>query len=415
MVSPLLTTNKEQIDFTMQNAIPIADNVYWVGVNDRQTDLFEAMWPLPRGVSYNSYLIAGEKVALLDTVKDSSMPMFLDRISDVLPESPRIDYLVIHHLEPDHSGSIPHLRKLFPEMRIVGNQKTAEFLEHLFGITEGVDIVKDGDEIDLGGKKLKFFLTPMVHWPETMMSYEPENKILFSGDAFGGFGALDGSIFDDELDIPYFEDEILRYFSNIVSKYTGPVQKAIGKLSELEIGMVAATHGPIWREKPDEIIGLYDKWSKQQAEPGVVIAYGSMYGNTQKMMEAVARGVSEAGCPEIRIHDLSRTHTSYVIRDAWHYKGLILGSPTYDLGIFPPVSALVKLLEEKRLQNRTLGIFGTYGWSGGAVKGLLAFAEKTKQNLIEPVIEARFSSKQDQTELCYQLGQNIAKAVMSEE
>ncbi len=396
----------------MQNAIPISDNIFWVGVNDRQTDLFEGMWPLPRGVSYNSYLVAGEKVALMDTVKEGSMPIFLDRIANVLPNKLKIDYLVIHHLEPDHSGSIPHLKKLFPEMTIIGNQKTAEFVEHLFGITEGVQIVKEGDELDLGGKKLKFFMTPMVHWPETMMSYELESKTLFSGDAFGGFGTLDGSIFDDQLDISYYEDEILRYFSNIVGKYTGPVQKAIGKLSGIDIKTVCATHGPVWRSKPAEIIGLYDKWSKQETEPGIVIAYGSMYGNTANMMEAVAHGITDAGCSEIRVHDLSRSHLSYVIRDTWRYKGLILGSSTYDLGIFPPVDALVKLLQAKKLSNRTVGIFGSYGWSGGAVSGLRSFAETTKQNLIEPVVESRFTPGDDLLEQCRQLGYNVAKAVM---
>ena len=395
----------------MQNAIPVADNIYWVGVNDRQTDLFEGMWPLPRGVSYNSYVVAGEKVALMDTVKEGTMPMFLERIGNVLADNPQIDYLVIHHLEPDHSGSIPHLKKLFPNMTIVGNKKTAEFLEHLFDITDGVQIVKDGDEIDLGGKILQFFMTPMVHWPETMMSYEQETKTIFSGDAFGGFGTLDGSIFDDELDIPYFEDEILRYFSNIVGKYTGPVQKAIAKLNDIDIKTVCATHGPVWRSKPDEIIGLYDKWSKQETEPGIVIAYGSMYGNTAKMMESVASGVTEAGCSEIRVHDLSRSHLSYVIRDIWRYKGLILGSSTYDLGMFPPVDALVKLLQAKKLSNRTVGIFGSYGWSGGAVKGLKEYAENTNQNLVEPVIESRFTPGDDLLEQCRQLGFNVAQEV----
>jgi flavorubredoxin len=350
-------------------------------------------------------------VALLDTVKKGSLPACLERIGDALGTRPRIDYLVVHHLEPDHSGSLPVLMKLFPEMCIIGNEKTAEFLDNLYGIKDNVRIVKDGDELNLGGRKLKFFLTPMVHWPETMMSYESNDKILFSGDAFGGFGTLDGNIFDDTLDMAYFEDEILRYFSNIISKYTGPVQKAIEKLKGMEIKVVAATHGPVWRKRPGEIIGLYDKWSRQQADKGVVIAYGSMYGNTERMMEAVARGISEAGCSEIRVHDLSRSHVSYVIRDAWRYKGLILGSPTYDMGIFPPVDGLVRLLQEKKLNNRFVGVFGSYGWSGGGVKGLKSFVEKNKLTLVEPVVEAKFSAKDDELEQSSQLGRNVTLAV----
>jgi flavorubredoxin len=395
----------------VKDAIPVADNVYWVGANDRQTDLFEGIWPLPRGVSYNCYLMVAQKVALLDTVKEGTLSACLERVGNVLGAAPRVDYLVIHHLEPDHSGSVPFLRRVFPEMQIVGNEKTAEFLQHLYGIRDNIRVVKDGDELDLGGKKLRFLLTPMVHWPETMMSYEPNDRILFSGDAFGGFGTLDGDIFDDTLDIADFEDEILRYFSNIIGKYAGPVQKAIERLRDLEVRVVAATHGPIWRQRPGAIIERYDRWSRQEGEPGIVIAYGSMYGSTESMMEAVARGIRETGLPRIRVYDLSRSHVSYVIRDAWRYKGLILGSPTYDTGIFPPVGGLVRLLEEKKLRNRVVGIFGSYGWSGGGVKGLKEFVERSKQELVEPVVEARFAATGDELERCRQLGRNVAGAV----
>ncbi len=398
----------------MKKAIPIAPDVYWVGENDRETHLFEGMWPLPRGVSYNSYLIDDEKVVLFDTVKKVSMQGCLQKIEDILGRKKKIDYLVVHHLEPDHSGSIPFLRELFPEMTILGNEKTAEFLAHLYGITEGVQIVADGDELNVGKHTLKFVLTPMVHWPETMMTYELKNKILFSGDAFGGFGALDGDIFDDKVDIDYFEDEILRYFSNIVGKYTVPVSRAIEKLKNVEVSIVASTHGPVWRTQPAEIIRYYDRWSRQQGEEGVVIAYGSMYGNTEKLMESVAAGMRQEGFKTIRVHNLSRSHLSYVIRDIWRYKGLVLGTPTYDMGIFPPMDALVRLLEEKRLKNRIVGLFGTYGWSGGGVKGLQAFVERTKLQLMEPVVEARFSAADEQLNQCRQLGRQMAQAVRSQ-
>jgi flavorubredoxin len=395
----------------VNGAIPIRDNVYWVGANDRRTDLFEGIWPLPRGVSYNSYLIADKKKCLLDTVKKSSLSVLLERLKSIPGGADGIDYLVIHHLEPDHSGAVPLLKRLFPQMTIIGNEKTAQFLKHIYGISEGVRIIRDGDELELGERKLKFFLTPMVHWPETMMSYEQKDKILFSGDAFGGFGTLDGDIFDDKVDIDYFENEILRYFSNIVGKYTGPVQKAVEKLQGLEVSIVAATHGPVWRERPGDIIERYAKWSRHESERGIVIAYGSMYGSTERMMESVARGIREIGLRSVIVHDLSRSHVSYAIRDAWRYKGLILGSPTYDTGIFPPVESFVRLLEEKKLSGRIVGLFGSYGWSGGAVKGLRQYVEKSKMELVEPVIESQFSATDDELEQCRQLGHSIALAV----
>jgi flavorubredoxin len=397
----------------VDGAIPIADNIYWVGANDRQTDLFEGLWPLPRGISYNSYLIVDKKTALLDTVKKSALEMFLERIKNV-PGGRKIDYLVIHHLEPDHSGSVAFLREIFPQMCIIGNEKTAQFLEYMYGIKDGVRVVKDGEELELDDRKLKFFLTPMVHWPETMMSYEAKDKILFTGDAFGGFGTLDGDIFDDKVDIEYFEDEILRYFSNIVGKYTGPVQKAIEKLKDIEVKIVAATHGPVWRKRPGEIIERYIRWSRQESDDGIVVAYGSMYGSTERMMEAVTAGIRQGGCQVIRVHNLSHSHVSYVIRDAWRYKGLILGSPTYDAGIFPPVDSLVRLLEEKKLSKRIVGLFGSYGWSGGAVKRLRQFVGSNKLELVEPVIEARFTATDEQLEQCRQLGHSVALAVQGE-
>ena len=391
-----------------QSIVPISDSVYWVGVNDRRTDLFESIWPLPKGVSYNSYLIVDRKVALLDTVKEMSLSGYLEKLKAVLASERKIDYLIVHHLEPDHSGSVRVLREIFPEMKIVGNKRTTGFLERLYGIKHGVDVVRDGDELELGGKKLKFFLTPMVHWPETMMSYELGDKILFSGDAFGGFGTLNGGIFDDTLDIAYFEDEILRYFSNIVGRYSPMVQKALAQLKDVDVKIVAPTHGPIWRKHPGRIIELYDRWSRYEAEEGVVIVYASMYGNTERMAEAVAEGLSEQGCQTVRLHDVSRTHVSYTLRDIWRYQGLILGSPTYDTKVFPLMDSLLKLLETKMVKKRAVGIFGSYGWSGGAVKAMTGFVRNNSLELVEPVVEAQFAADAGEMEQCRQLGRNMA-------
>ena len=254
----------------------------------------------------------------------------------------------------------------------------------------------------------------MVHWPETMMSYEPHAKILFSGDAFGGFGALNGGIFDDDVDLDFYEDEILRYFSNIVGKFSSMVQKAIEKLKDYEIRIIASTHGPIWRNDPERIINLYNQWSRQESEKGIVVAYASMYGNTERMMEAVLRGIIEAGLQCIRVHNVSKSHHSFILRDIWRYKGLILGSPTYDVKLFPPMESLVRLLSSKMIQNRYVGIFGNYGWSGGAVKTLKEFVDQAKLQLVEPAVEARFSAEREQLDDCFTLGQKVAQLVKND-
>jgi flavorubredoxin len=355
-----------------------------------------------------------EKIALLDTVKTTSSQGLLSKLRNLIQKGRSIDYLVIHHLEPDHSGSIPILLRVFPGITILGTKKTAEFLEHLYNITDNVRVVSDGDELVLGKHKLIFQSTPMVHWPETMMSYEPHAKILFSGDAFGGFGALNGGIFDDDVDLDFYEDEILRYFSNIVGKFSSMVQKAIEKVKGYDIQMVASTHGPIWRNDPERIINLYNQWSRHESEKGIVVAYASMYGNTERMMEAVLRGIIEAGLQCIRVHNVSKSHHSFVLRDIWRYKGLILGSPTYDVKLFPPMESLVRLLSSKMIQNRYVGIFGNYGWSGGAVKTLKEFVDQAKLQLVEPAVEARFSAEKAQLDDCFTLGQKVAQLVKND-
>ena len=394
----------------MSNLIPITEDLYWVGVNDYETALFESIWPLPRGVSYNAYLLVDEKVVLVDAVKKGFLNGLLDRARGALNGKP-IDYLVINHMEPDHSGAVEMLRQIYPAMQIVGNEKTVRFLERFYGITDNIHIAGDGDVIDLGKHKLKFYLTPMVHWPETMMTYETTTGTLFSGDAFGGFGALPDGVFDDEVDLDYYEDEILRYFSNIVGKYSAMVQKAIAKLADVDIRVVASTHGPIWRTNPGKIIADYARWSNHETEPGVVIAYASMYGNTQKMAEAVARAVSEAGMERVRVHNLSRTHVSYVIRDIWRYKGLVIGAPTYNTKVFPLMQALLEHLENKKLKNHHIGIVGTYGWSKGAVARMMQLAQSPGWELVEPVVEALCSPDVNELKDCAELGRNLVEAV----
>ncbi|MEW5801759.1 MAG: FprA family A-type flavoprotein [bacterium] len=354
--------------------IPINDDIFWIGSNDRTTDLFESLWPLPRGITYNSYFLADQKVALIDTVKRDAIDQYVEKVKHLTQNFGQVDYLIINHMEPDHSGAITILRSIWPQIKIIGNAKTAGFLKEFYGITENIQVVQDMEELSLGKFRLKFFLTPMVHWPETMMTYEMSKKALFAGDVFGGFGAMETGIFDDEVDLAYYEDEILRYFSNVIGKYCSSVQRAIDKIRGLDIRLVASTHGPVWRSNPREIISRYSQWSRQEAEDGIVIVYGSMYGNTGKMMEAVARGIDPQKVENIRIRNVSHDHLSYLIQDAWKYKAVLFASPTYDAHLFPPMDQFIRMLERKGLKNRAMGIVGTYGWSGGALKPLHEFA-----------------------------------------
>jgi flavorubredoxin len=398
----------------MEKPIPISKDVYWIGVNDLETHLFEAIWPLPRGVCYNSYLIDDEKIALVDTVKRGFFPQFLEKIKEVLKNGKTVDYLIVNHMEPDHSGSMRVLLDVFPNIKIVGNKKTVDFAKGFYGDDAAFHVVEDGDTLKLGKHTLTFYLTPMVHWPETMMTYDTKDKILFSGDAFGGFGTLNGGIFDDEVDLDYFEYEILRYYSNIVAKYSPMVQKSLGKLKDLEVKLIAATHGPIFRKNPSYIVDLYDRWSKQETERGAVIVYASMYGNTQVMAESIARSMAREGIERIMLHNISKSDLSFILTDIWKFKGIVLGSCTYNTKLFPPMDMLVRTLDNDRLTGRVLGIFGSYSWSGGGVKALLEYAGKCPNYHMEPVIEAKYSPSEDDREKCVLLGKNMAAEIMKE-
>jgi flavorubredoxin len=296
-------------------------------------------------------------------------------------------------------------------VKIIGNKKTFDFLKGFYGIEENLYEVKDGDTLELGSHTLTFHLTPMVHWPETMMTYDQKDKILFSGDAFGGFGTLDGGIFDDEVNIDYYENEIRRYYSNIVGKFGPMVQKALAKLKDLDVGVVAATHGPVWRSNPGRIIDRYDRWSRYEATEGVVIAYGSMYGNTEKMADYIARKLAEEGIKNIRVMNTSKTHDSYIINEIWNYKGVIFGSCTYNAGLFPPMEALLKNLGHKNIKNRVFGVFGTYGWSGGGVKTTLEYIEENKWPQVGDAVEAKLSPGAEHYEALDQLAKQMAQEV----
>lgn len=394
----------------MDCRLPIMSKVHWIGVNDRETTLFENYWPLERGVSYNSYLINDDKVAILDTVKFNKTDQYLSKIKEIIGDKP-VDYLIVNHMEPDHSGSMKAVVAAYPDVKIVGNKKTFDFIRGFYDIDSNFYEVAEGDEIDLGYHKLKFFITPMIHWPETMMTYDTTDKILFSMDAFGGFGSLDGGIFDNEVNLELYEDEIRRYYANIVAKYSPIVQKALQRLGSLDIQCIAPTHGPIWKTEPGTIVNYYDKWSRYEAEEGVVIVYGTMYGNTAKMADYVARIISEQGIKNVRVFDASKTHSSYILSEIWRYKGVIIGSCAYNTFAFPAIDDLLTRIEHTGLKNRYLGVFGNKAWSGGGVKAINEFQQKVQWEQVSPSIEATYTPKDAEFDALIQLGKAMANAV----
>jgi len=397
----------------MYKSIALANTIYYVGVNDRRTALFENMWPLHRGVSYNSYLIVDEKITLIDTVDSGHTDKWLARIRAIIGEK-AIDYLIVNHMEPDHSGSISILRELYPQLIIVGNKKTLPMIDGFYGLITGMKEVAEGESISLGTHSLTFYTVPMVHWPESMVCFETTNNILFSSDAFGSFGALEGGIFDDEVEFDYFKNEMRRYYSNIVGKYGNPVQKALGKLKGLDIKQIAPSHGLIFREHIGEVIDMYDRWSRYEGEEGVVIAYASMYGNTEEMAEAIARELAENGIRNIRVFDVSKTHASYIISDIFKFKGIILGSPTYSNELHPNMEALVLKLQHMGVVNHYFGAFGSFTWAGASVKKLVEAGESLSWELVMPGVEEKQGLKKDKYQACIELGKAMAERLMKD-
>jgi flavorubredoxin len=388
----------------------VKGKVHWIGVNDRRKRLFENMWPLERGVSYNSYLILDDKTALIDTLEDHAAGNYIQRIEKLL-DGRSLDYLIINHMEPDHSGEVKDIIEHFKGIKIVGNPKTFKIIEAYWGITENFLLVDDCQPLDLGYHKLKFFITPWVHWPETMMTYDATDQILFSGDAFGSFGTLDGGIFDDEINDTYFEEEMRRYYSNIVGKFSNMVQKALQKLQGIPIQAVAPTHGPVWRSNPSKVIGLYDRWSRYEADEGVVIIFASMYGNTEMMADYIGRRLSENGVKNIRIHDISRTHISHLINEIWKYNGLILGSCAYNSQMFPLMESLTRELVHMNLKKKHLGLFGSYSWNGGGVKSLIEFAKEIGLEQVSEPAEIYGKPSDDKYAQCDILAQKMAEKI----
>lgn len=363
--------------------------IYYVGVNDRTSSLFESLWSLPAGVSYNSYIVKGDKTALIDTVHISKAKNFIANIKTAIGESP-IDYVVINHMEPDHSGAIDYIVKSFPDVTIVGNKKTIEMVEGFYGSIFNTKVINDGDVLDLGdGKSLKFVITPMVHWPETMMTFEQSSSTLFSGDAFGCFGALNGGVIDAECDVESYIPEMYRYYAAIVAKYGTFVIKAIEKLKGLRINRICPTHGPVWQDYMMHVIDLYDRLAHFTPQNGAVIVYGSMYGNTEDIAELIARELTVNGV-SVRMHNIATADLSVVLADIMRFKGLIIGAPTYNSSIFPPIQNLIEAIVSRGIKNRVLSTFGSYTWG----PGISVKIEKSFESLNYDTVSCKIEMKQ---------------------
>lgn len=385
----------------------IKAKVHYVGVNDRTKALFENLWPLPYGVSYNSYLIADdEKVALIDTVDVAFFEVYLKKIQAVIRDR-KIDYLIINHMEPDHSGSISLIKKYYPGIVLVGNKKTFDMVDGYYGVKGERLIVDEGDCLPLGRHTLRFYLVPMVHWPETMVTFDEADGILFSGDAFGCFGALNGACVDRNMNTAIYWDEMRRYYSNIVGKFGNPVQKALKKCAGLPIKMICSTHGPVWEENIPQVIDMYDKLSRYEAEEGVVIAYGTMYGNTEQLAEVIAEELSCGGIKNIVMHNVSHTHHSFILADVFKYKGLIAGCTTYNMHLYPEMEALLSKIVARDMKNRVMGYFGSFTWASAAVKKMAEYAEKLKFEVVGDPVEMKQSMTADN----YLQAKELAKAM----
>lgn len=394
----------------------VTEDLYWVGGSDRRIELFENIFPLKDGVSYNSYLLMDEKTVLFDAADYAIGRQFLENVQAVL-DGRSLDYLVVNHMEPDHCAMIEELVLRYPDVQIIGNAKTFPMIDQFFGFDlEGKKIVvKEGETFSSGKHTLHFVMAPMVHWPEAMMTYDETDKVLFSADAFGTFKALNGNIFNDEVDFDRdWLDEARRYYTNIVGKYGMQVQNVLKKAAGLDISIICPLHGPIWRTDLDYIIGKYDTWSKYEPETkGVMIAYASMYGNTENMAEYLASVLAEAGVKDIRMHNISKTHVSELISDSFKYSHIVLAAPTYNNGIYPLMDNYLEDMKALALQNRTVAVLGNGSWAPQSTKLISAkIGEMKNMKLMEGAVTIKSSVKDAQREELESLGRQIAEEVL---
>ncbi len=382
--------------------IEISKSIKYVGVDDKTLDLFESQYIIPNGVSYNSYLIKDEKNLLMDTVDKRKTEEWLENVTKAL-ENEKLDYLVISHLEPDHSAGIKILMEEYPEMKIVGNKKTFDMFEQFLNVdfSNRNVVVEEGDELNIGTHTLKFFMAPMVHWPEVMVTFEQTEKILFTADGFGKFGALDT---DED-----WACEARRYYFNIVGKYGMQVQQLLNKVVNLEVKMICPLHGPILKENLEYYINKYDIWSKYEPEDdGVFIAYNSIHGKTKEAVEKLAEILKQDGAKKVSISDLARDDMAEAIEDAFRYDKLIVASPTYDAGLFPFMEKFLRHLKHKNYQNRKVGIIENGSWAPMAGKCMESIIKEMKNvEICSPIVTIKTTMDEKNIEDLKELSKNI--------
>ena len=385
----------------------VSDSVKYIGVDDTDIDLFESQYLVPDGVSYNSYVILDDKIAVMDTVDERKTDEWFSNLTEVL-EDRQPDYLVISHLEPDHSSNIERLAVRYPDMKLVGNAKTFQMLPQFFDMdfSERSIVVKEGEELSLGTHKLVFYMAPMVHWPEVMVTYEATEKILFSADGFGKFGAIELTKDKD------WACEARRYYFNIVGKYGGPVQQLLKKAAGLDINMICPLHGPVLKDNLGYYIGLYDTWSKYEPEnKGVLIAYASIHGNTAKAAHELADMLKKAGEDKVVVSDLSREDMAEVIEDAFRYDRMILCAASYDGGVFPCMQDFLLRLQSKAYQNRTVGMVENGSWAPCAARVMRNIVDTFKNiTVVEPVVTIKSTVKESDKAALSGLAQAIYEA-----
>ena len=355
----------------MYNVRKVTEDIVWVGASDRRLALFENIFPIPRGVSYNSYVLLDEKTVLLDTVDASVAGQFFENLEHVL-DGRKLDYLIVNHMEPDHCAMIGDLVRRYPEVQVVGNTKTFGMIKQFFGtdFAERAVTVKEGDTLATGAHTLHFVMAPMVHWPEVMVTYDEKDKVLFAADGFGTFGALNGNIFADEVDFDRdWLDDARRYYTNIVGKYGASVQALLKKASGLDIAVICPLHGPIWRENLGYILEKYQKWSTYEAEDqAVVILYATMYGNTASAADALAGRLAAKGVKKIAVYDVSNTHVSELVSEIFRASHVVFAAPTYNGGIYPVMENLLADMKALAVQNKTVALMENGTWAPTTAK-----------------------------------------------
>lgn len=398
----------------MNCTVKVTNDTIWVGGNDRRLNLFENAYPIPRGVSYNAYVVLDDKNVLVDTADKAIGDLFLENIEAAL-NGGKLDYVIVQHMEPDHAATLTRVCERWPEAKVVASAKAAVMIGQFFGgaLKDRIQPVNEGDVLDTGAHKYTFVMAPMVHWPEVMVTYEMTTKTLFSADAFGTFGAVSGFLFADEVNFERdWLDEARRYYTNIVGKYGAPVQALLKKAAGLEIAMICPLHGPIWRENIAWFVDKYQKWSTYTPEEdGVLIAYASVYGHTENAAEVLAMDLRAAGVKNIAMYDVSVTHPSYILSDAFRFGKLAFLSSTYNSGIFPAMETLLHDIKAHALKKRTVALVENGSWaptSGKQMREVLSGLQNV--NVLENTVSIRSALNTDTREQLRELARQLAEA-----